>query len=80
MRSSTRWALAATVILVLGSFYHGTTMVDGYDNTLEVEQAATALLYGLATVWLLKPILGPLIDKKAEPKKQIIEEMETDEE
>ena len=80
MKTSTRLALAATVILVFGSLYHGTTMVDGYDNTLEVEQAATALLYGLATVWLLKPILGPLIDKKAEPKKQIIEEMETDEE
>ena len=66
MRSSTRWALAATVILVLGSFYHGTTMVDGYDNTLEVEQAATALVYGLAAVWLLKLILGPMINKKAE--------------
>ena len=66
MRSSTRWALAATVILVLGSFYHGTTMVDGYDNTLEVEQAATALVYGLAAVWLLKHILAPMIDKKAE--------------
>ena len=66
MKSSTRLALAATVILVLGSFYHGTTMVDGYDNTLEVEQAATALVYGLAAVWLLKLILGPMINKKAE--------------
>ena len=41
-------------------------MVDGYDNTLEVEQAATALVYGLAAVWLLKLILGPMINKKAE--------------
>ena len=67
MKSSTRWTLAAAVIVVLGSFYHGTTMFDGYDNTLEVEQAATALVYGLAAVWLLKLILGPMIDKKAEP-------------
>ena len=69
MKSSTRWALAAAVIVVLGSFYHGTTMFDGFDNTLELEQAkkatATALLYGLAAVWLLKLILGPMIDKKA---------------
>ena len=66
MKTSTRLALAAPVIVVLGSFYHGTTMVDGYDNTLEVEQAATALVYGLAAVWLLKLTLGPMIDKKAE--------------
>jgi len=69
MKSSTRWALAAAAIVVLGSVYHGTTMFDGFDNTLELEQAkkatATALLYGLAAVWLLKFILGPMIDKKA---------------
>ena len=66
MKSSTRWALAAAVIVVLGSLYHGTTMVDGYDNTLEVEQAAATVVYGLAAVWLLKLVLGPMIDKKAE--------------
>ena len=70
MKSSTRWALAAAVIVVLGSVYHGTTMFDGFDNTLELEQAkkatATALVYGLAAVWLLKLILAPSIDKKAE--------------
>ena len=69
MKSSTRWALAAAVIVVLGSVYHGTTMFDGFDNTLEMEQAkkatATAIVYGLAAVWLLKFILGPMIDKKA---------------
>ena len=41
-------------------------MVDSSDNTLELEQAATALVYGLAAVWLLKLILAPSIDKKAE--------------
>ena len=69
MKSSTRWALAAAIIVVLGSVYHGTTMFDGFDNTLEMEQAkkatATAIVYGLAAVWLLKLILGPMIDKKA---------------
>ena len=71
MKSSTRWALAAAVIVVLGSLYHGTTMFDGFDNTLELEQAkkatATALVYGLAAVWLLKLILGPMIDRKDKP-------------
>ena len=69
MKSSTRWALAAAVIVVLGSVYHGTTMFDGFDNTLEMEQVkkatATAIVYGLAAVWLLKLFLGPMIDKKA---------------
>ena len=70
MKSSTRWALAAAVIVVLGSVYHGTTMFDGSDNALEMEQAkkatATAIVYGLAAVWLLKLIIGPMIEKKAE--------------
>ena len=66
MKTLIRLALAAAVIILHGSFYHGTTMVDGYDNTLEVEQAAATVVYGLAAVWLLKLVLGPMIDKKAE--------------
>ena len=67
MKSSTRLALAATVVVLAATLY-GFASYYKPDSFLlfAVENFVLFAMIALPTIWVLKFILGPMIDKKAE--------------